>query len=347
MMDNAVFDTLHLALETGAVPLPEDGPILVLNAEPGPWLSRLPKERLVCRTSQKPAHDALKAAGFTVLAPDTVDVPQARLTIIVPPRQRDYARALYARALMAAPEGGYILASLPNTLGGKTAEKMLAEIAGDAGSLSKHKCRAFWTVKHSPLIDTGLAEAWIAEDSPREIEPNLWSRPGLFSWDRVDPGSELLADSVPEYTKGIGADLGAGNGYLSREILTHCAAVERMDLFEADYRAIGCIEATMAPLEGRYTAQWADVLSDLPKATYDFAVMNPPFHTGRADNAELGRRFIRAAAATLKPSGTLWLVANRHLPYEGELSACFRGHEMLEDEDGYKIIRADKPKRLK
>ncbi len=347
MMDTIVFDTLLLALETGAVPMPEEGPILVLNAEPGAWLGHLPKDRVVCRTSQKPAYDALKAAGFTVLEPDSVDVPEAMLTIIVPPRQRDYARALYARALMAAPEGGYLLASLPNTLGGKTAEKTLAEIAGDAGSLSKHKCRAFWTVKHASLVNEDLVQEWIEADLPREIEPDLWSRPGLFSWDRIDPGSELLADSVPEYTKGIGIDIGAGTGFLSREILNHCANVERMDLYEADYRALFCQEQTMAAFGERCTIKWADALKDLPRATYDFALMNPPFHTGRADNSALGKAFIRAASLTLKPSGTLWLVANRHLPYEAELTACFRSHEMLEDEDGYKIIKAEKPKRPK
>ncbi len=347
MMDPVVFDTLLLALEGDTVPLPEAGPILVLNAEPGPWLMQLPKDQLVCRTSFKPNHDALKAAGFNVLPVDSVDLPEAMLTIVVPPRQRDQARALYARALLAAPEGGYVLASLPNTLGGKTGEKLLAEIAGDAASLSKHKCRAFWTQKHSALVNMELAGDWIAEDAAREIEPGLFSRPGLFSWDRVDPGSELLADSVPEQTKGIGADLGGGYGFLSREILAHCPNVERMDLYEAEYRAMACIEATLAPFEGRFTAQWADVLNDLPEKTYDFVLMNPPFHTGRADNSALGRSFIRAAARTLKPGGTLWLVANRHLPYEAELDACFKESEMLEDDAGYKVIRAARPKRAK
>jgi 16S rRNA (guanine1207-N2)-methyltransferase len=192
-----------------------------------------------------------------------------------------------------------------------------------------------------------IAEASIAEDGPREIEPGLWSRPGLFSWDHVDAGSEMLADSVPEYITGIGIDIGAGNGFLAREILAHCPKVERLDLVEAEYRALICQEATLAPHAGRFTLRWADALKDLPPATYDFAVMNPPFHTGRADNNALGRAFIRAASATLRNGGTLWMVANRHLPYEEELARAFKTHDIVEDEDGYKIIRAERPKRTR
>lgn len=344
MFDTAVYETLMLALESEAVAVPETGPILFLRAERSPHLSGLPKDRLVCQNSFKPDHDALKAAGFTLLPPETETFPQAVLTLILPPRQKDEARALFARALRDAPEGGIVLACLPNTLGSKTSEKLLAEIAGETEALSKNKCRAFWAVKNSSRMNADLIADWIAKDTPQEVESGLYSRPGLFSWNRVDAGSEILADSIPEHIRGRGADFGAGQGFLSREILLNCRHVEHMTLLEAEYRALACIEKTMADFTN-WDAKWADATLEGGAALYDFVVMNPPFHVGRADAASLGQDFIRAAAKALKPSGQLWLVANRHLPYEEVLSSCFKIHEMLEDAGGYKIIRAEKPKR--
>ncbi|MAN46275.1 MAG: class I SAM-dependent methyltransferase [Alphaproteobacteria bacterium] len=344
MFDAAVYETLMLALEDGAVAMPDMGPVLFLRAEVSPYLSGLPKDRLVCQNSFKPDHDALKAAGFEMLPPETETFPATALTLILPPRQKDEARGLFARALRDAPEGGILLACLPNTLGAKTNEKILGEIAGDTDSLSKNKCRAFWTVKDSTQINHALMDQWIALDSPQEMESGLWSRPGLFSWNRVDAGSEILADSIPEYIKGHGADFGAGQGFLAREVLSNCPNVEHMRLLEAEHRALACIDKTMAGFEN-WDAKWADATKDAGERLYDFIVMNPPFHVGRADAASLGQDFIRAASRALKTGGQLWLVANRHLPYEQILGECFKGHEMLEDEGGYKIIRAEKPKR--
>lgn len=344
MFDPVVYETLMLALEDGAVTLPESGPVLFLRAEVTPYLSQLPKDRLICQNSFKPDHDALKTAGYDVLPPETEQFPAAQLTLILPPRQKDETRALLARALRDAPEGGIILACLPNTLGSKTIEKLLREIAGETDALSKKKCRAFWAVKDSTRINTELMNEWISHDEPQQMEGGISSRPGLFSWNRIDAGSELLADSIPEYIKGRGADFGAGQGFLTREVLENCPHVEHMTLLEAEHRALPCIAGTLSGFEN-WDAQWADATKDGGTALYDFVVMNPPFHVGRADAASLGQDFIRAAAKALKTGGQLWLVANRHLPYEQVLGDCFKAHEMLEDAGGYKIIRAEKPKR--
>jgi 16S rRNA (guanine1207-N2)-methyltransferase len=346
-MDTDVLDTLKLALDGGGVTVPESGTVLFLRAEPGPVLPLLPRDRLTCQQTFKPPHDALKAAGYTLLAPGTETFEAAELTLILPPRQKDEARGLYARAMLAAPEGGVVLACLPNTLGAKTAEKTLGEIAGETESLSKNKCRAFWARKDSSVLNTALAEAWVAADQPQPVAGGaMWSRPGLFSWDRVDPGSELLAECIPEDIKGTGADLGAGQGYLTKEVLTHCARISHIDLYEAEHRAIACATQTLEAFSN-VTISWADVARDVPNNRYDFILMNPPFHVGRADAAGLGQTFIQAASRALKPHGSLYMVANRHLPYEATVAACFKQYEIIEDSGGYKVIRADRPKRPK
>jgi len=79
---------------------------------------------------------------------------------------------------------------------------------------------------------------------------------------------------------------------------------------------------------------------------YDVIVCNPPFHThARADRPDIGRRFIAAAAQALQPGGRLWLVANRHLPYEQALGAGFDRVRIVIQQHGFKIVEARKAKR--
>lgn len=70
--------------------------------------------------------------------------------------------------------------------------------------------------------------------------------------------------------------------------------------------------------------------------------MNPPFHEGGSEDRRLGQAFVRQAAGMLRTGGVLWLVANRHLPYEAELSAAFKRFSPVADTGGYKVIEAVK-----
>ena len=42
----------------------------------------------------------------------------------------------------------------------------------------------------------------------------------------------------------------------------------------------------------------------------------------------------------LKPGGVLWVVANRHLPYENEINAVFKRMKPVADTGGYKVLEA-------
>ena len=57
----------------------------------------------------------------------------------------------------------------------------------------------------------------------------------------------------------------------------------------------------------------------------------------------LGVAFIRAAAGMLTPSGQLWLVANRHLPYEKAMETLFRDVAEIGGTAGFKVLRALRP----
>ena len=75
--------------------------------------------------------------------------------------------------------------------------------------------------------------------------------------------------------------------------------------------------------------------------------MNPPFHTGRTANPELGQDFVTAAARILPSHGVLWMVANRHLPYEPTLEAQFGDWTEAAGDNRFKILRASRPARQK
>jgi 16S rRNA (guanine1207-N2)-methyltransferase len=49
----------------------------------------------------------------------------------------------------------------------------------------------------------------------------------------------------------------------------------------------------------------------------------------------------------LAPNGSLWMVANRHLPYDGALAENFLVVQEVAGDGGFRVIHAIKPKRAK
>jgi 16S rRNA (guanine1207-N2)-methyltransferase len=177
----------------------------------------------------------------------------------------------------------------------------------------------------------------------RRVIPNteFAVEPGTFSVDHVDPGSALLAGHLPANLRGNVADLGAGWGFLSDAVLHRCPKVERIDLFEADARALDCARSNLAAHPREIHYHWHDVCGGLPDS-YDAIVMNPPFHTGQATHVDLGRAFLKTAAAALKRGGKLYLVANRQLPYEAVLETSGLAWRSAGENPTYKLLFAER-----
>lgn len=321
---------LSLALDRGAVALPGEGPIAVIGPGRDADLSALDPSRVRIVQGFRPDHDAWAARGYEV-APEIAG-PYAAAVVFVP-RSKAEARDQIARAV-AATDGPVIVD------GQKTdgIDSLLRDIRGHGAEVGEALAKS-----HGKIFEMrgGDFAAWRAPDRTPVAE-GMVTAPGVFSADGPDPGSVLLADTLPARLAGIVADLGAGWGYLARAILTR-EGVEALHLVEADHAALSCARENVT--DPRAVFHWADAtaIRDLPPL--DAVVTNPPFHTSRAADPALGAAFVEAARRLLKPSGQLWLVANRHLPYERTLNETFQEVRVAAEGSGYKVIHAARPRR--
>jgi 16S rRNA (guanine1207-N2)-methyltransferase len=340
----ALGEALFAPIDDGAVVVDASQRVLVLGArDADAWRHRAGAGWRGEQTF-KPWAQALGRAGLDVT--ETVDADDFDAALVFAPRSRERTRALYARAARRVRDGGVIVAAQANDQGARSAQADAQALLGPLQHVSRRKCRAFWRVVDRSSLDKALLAEWNALDDLRTIlDGRYWSRPGLFAWDRVDAASALLAEHLPATLAGRVADLGAGYGYLATEVLNRCKGVTAIDLFEAEALAREParrnLDAAIATRGDAVASEffWHDVTQGLPRR-YDAIVSNPPFHEGRADQPELGRAFIEAAADALDAHGELWLVANRHLPYEATLARRFGVVRSIAESGGFKVLAA-------
>ncbi|TNJ47594.1 class I SAM-dependent methyltransferase [Phaeobacter sp. B1627] len=322
---------LSLAVQSGDFAIPETGRIAVFFPREGHDLSALPLGQVEIIQPMKPDHDVWAARGYSCV-PEAGTGARFEASVVFIPRAKRLARHLLAQAV--AITDGPVLVDGAKTDGIDSLLKELKARTVPTAAVSKAHGKAF-------CIDGGLdLSDWLAE--PQSVAAEFVTAPGVFSADGIDPASEQLAASLPAKLGSTVADLGAGWGYLSAQILTR-AGVSELHLVEADHDALTCAQRNVG--DPRAEFHWADARSWGSKASLDTVVMNPPFHSGRAAEPALGQAFIANAARLLKPSGQLWMVANRHLPYETSLAEAFVAVEEAGGDNRFKILHASRPRR--
>lgn len=262
----------------------------------------------------------------------------------------------FSRALRCVRPGGLIVFSIVNSLGAASFEKAMSEFTPLYLQLSKYHCRTFAVkVPEASALSAEMRKAldrWHESFAYRVCEETgLLSRPGIFSWNKLDGGSALLADylRVSADLCGVGADLGSANGVLTKACLESVSRkagnISRIDLFEDEYLSLAAAKLSLKGKdEGvRLGFNWADVISDVPAQQYDWIVMNPPFHQGQTRVLNLGREFVAAAARALTWRGTLYVVVNRTLPYEDTLAAYFKEYVKVAENNSFKVYKACEP----
>lgn len=239
-----------------------------------------------------------------------------------------------AETLLSA--AGEILFLVPNDYGSKSFQQGLQSSGRLLGYESGRKSRLYRLQRQGESSTPLFA--------PRKNRDGYWSTPGLFSWDRIDGGSRLLAQAIladPTPPAGPLADLGAGWGYLATQLSPRL----RIHLLESDRRALQCAQLNLP--DGEPVLHWCDLSqgqlpAPLKPQSMATVVTNPPFHAGKQEAAMLGQHFALAAHRLLRPGGVLWLVGNTHLAYPRLLGSLFSHLEVKTQREGFTVLRAVK-----
>lgn len=314
----------------GDLAVPARGPIPVFHPPESCDLSALPAERIRVVHSDIRVLEAWRARG---IAADR-EAEAAPMAIVVVPRAKRLARALVAEAAAVVGDG-LVLVDGQKTDGVDGLFREVRARLGAVPSVTRGHGRCFWFPGGDGFAD------W-ASPGPQPGRHGFHTQPGVFSEDEVDTGSAVLIAALPGDLKGRIGDLGAGWGLLSAHAMGS-GGVEWIDLVEADALALDCARRNATDPRARF--HWADATTFRPKERWDTVIMNPPFHAGRSGDPGIGVAFIAAAARGLHRSGELWMVANRHLPYEAALAERFARVEEVGHDPRFKVFHASRPKR--
>ena len=317
---------LAYAFETGAL-APQRA--FFLRAEPSAFRD------IDAEQSFRPEYLRLKRAGWSVvprLAGAGYALGQVLLT-----KHKDENFANIARGWALLDDGGTLVCAGANDDGAASLERQVGKIFGLAGALSKYHCRVFWLMRS----ERPPPEHWTELGGLQPVGDGSWvSQPGIFSWDRIDDGSALLASHLPDDLTGRVADFGCGWGFLGREILARAPGITAIDLIDAEHRALEAARENVT--DPRASFHWLDLATEAAPATCDAIVCNPPFHAGRAADPNLGQAIIAGAARALRPGGRFFVVANRGLPYDAVLAANFASITRLADNNKFRVSVAVK-----
>lgn len=177
--------------------------------------------------------------------------------------------------------------------------------------------------------------------SVRGVSLTLHSRPGVFSWEHLDEATSIFGEVMQVADGARVLDLGCGSGALGT--VAALVAGAHVYMLDADSEAVRCAAQTASAAgAGQVRVMASDIAEAVRNERFDVVLSNPPFHVGKITSLDVPMQFIEQAWEVLAPGGTLQLVANRTLPYEGAIRARFGNLAVLHDGARFKVLQAVK-----
>lgn len=178
------------------------------------------------------------------------------------------------------------------------------------------------------------------------LNETLQGLPNVFNKDKLDSGSRLLLEQLPQLTPAETViDLACGNGVLGLAAFRQGLARElvfcdesAMAIRSAQLNAGQCFPENAK----KFTFYQGDGLKAHNGKLAALILCNPPFHLEHSVDAFVGRRLLQQCAEQLTPGGRLCLVCNRHLNYRTDLEPIFGRVEKIAGNSRFSVFLAHK-----
>jgi 16S rRNA (guanine1207-N2)-methyltransferase len=195
-----------------------------------------------------------------------------------------------------------------------------------------------------PLLDHRMFHHFPVVLGDRRLE--VASRPGVFSWDRLDPGTRCLLEAVKTIApRDTVLDLGCGTGIVGVAAAWR-AHSGRVYLVDDDVDAVESAGETVAAnAAANCTVLASDSTAAVRDVRFDVVLTNPPFHVASRTDLDVTRQLLADVRPILKKTGRFYVVANRFLPYEEQLITTFGSVDLIYLDSHYKVLRAEVGRR--
>jgi 16S rRNA (guanine1207-N2)-methyltransferase len=179
-------------------------------------------------------------------------------------------------------------------------------------------------------------------------ELTLWSKPGIFGWQKLDAGSAFLIEhlgSVWQTEPRRVLDLGCGYGYLTAMAARRWRNAE----FTATDNNVAAVAACARNLQmenirgGAIVADCAATISATTiDESFDAILCNPPFHQGFDVENELTMRFLLATKRLLRRGGRALFVVNQFIALERKATTLFSNVEVVARNRSFKLVMLER-----
>lgn len=267
-------------------------------------------------------------------------------------KEKPVAHHIINQSLSLLADGGELILLGAKNEGIKTYAHKAADYFNSCATVAKHGNYYLATICKNKMSQSDAADRLLPlkmdyENLALTIPCNnqkLYSKPGLFGWNKVDRGSALLAQHLNEFFAGFATppstllDLGCGYGYLSvMAAQTH--AVPNLKIVASDNCAAAIIACQKNFVACNIAGEViADDCANSITCTFDALLCNPPFHQGFKTDNRLTEKFIQSAARHLKYSGRALFVVNQFVPLEKLAQTVFFRSEKIAQADGFKLV---------